>query len=90
MTKPRTYACSFVFFIILSLHTKADRLQNQNHMSVVLITYSSEREGDHCCVKEYIEMPTRFHSRFVPHKSMWLKRLLTLKEKGNVRVDEMH
>lgn len=33
------------FFIILSLHTKADRLQNQNHMSVVFITYSSEGGG---------------------------------------------
>lgn len=44
MTKPRTNACSVVF-IILSLHTKADRLQNQNHMLVVFITYSSERRG---------------------------------------------
>lgn len=90
MTKPRTYACSFVFFIILSLHTKADRLQNQNHMSVVFITYSSERERDHCRLKECIEMPTRFHSQFVPHKSMWLKRLLTLKETGDVRAGLMH
>ncbi len=85
----------FCFFsIILSLHTKADRLQNQNHMSVVFITYSSERERererDHCCVKEYIEMPTRFHSRFVPHKSVWLKRLLKLKESGDVRAGVMH
>lgn len=56
-------------------------------MSVVFITYSSERERerDHCCVKDYIEMPTRFHSWFVHHKSMWLKRLLTLKPKKKRR-----
>lgn len=35
MTKPRTDACSFVFSIILSLHTKADRLQNQNHVGCI-------------------------------------------------------
>ena len=78
--------------LILSLHTKADGLQNQNHMLVVFITYSPERERerDHR-VKEDIEMPARFHSGVVPHKSICLKRRLTHKKtKNKKRNDWMH
>lgn len=71
-----------ICFIILSLHTKADRLQNQNHVSFVFITYSPESKRDHR-VKENIEMPTMSHG----HKSMQLQRLLTLRENGRMRLN---
>lgn len=81
------------FFHNIELAYKGRQVtKSKSHVGCIHYIFIRERgrEGDHCCVKEYIEMPTRFHSQFVPHKSMWLKRLLTLKESGNVRAVVMH
>lgn len=58
------------FFLNIELAYKGRQILNPKHGGCIIT--SSER--DHSCVKEYIEMPTRFH-RFVTHKSVWLQRL---------------
>lgn len=92
MTKPRTYACIYVLFFLYNIELAYKGRQitkSKSHVS--FIHYILIREGgrDHCCVKEYIEMPAKFHSRLVSPVSMRLKRLLTLKGNGDVRPAEM-
>lgn len=98
MTKPRTYACIYVFFYNIELAYKGRQItKSKSHVSCIHYIFIRGwwwwwwgGWGYHCCVKEYIEMPTRFHSQLMPHKSMWLQRLLTLKGKRHARPAVMH
>lgn len=88
MTKPRTYACICFFLYNIELAYKGRQItKSKSHVSFIhyILIGEGGEERDHCCVKEYIEMPAKFHSRLVSPVSMRLKRLLTLKGNGDVR-----
>lgn len=86
------HLCFFLYNIELAYKGR-QITKSKSHVSFIHYILIRERgrgeERDHCCVKEYIEMPAKFHSRLVSPVSMRLKRLLTLKGNGDVRPAEM-
>lgn len=73
MTKPRTNACSLVFFHNIELAYEGGQITKSEPRVGCVCYVIHQRDRDQRCVKEHIEMPARFHSRFCVSKQRCIK-----------------